>query len=272
MMTSGVTSAGASASGASSAVGTKSLDKNAFLKLLVTQLANQDPMNPMEDRDFIAQLAQFSSLEQMQQMNTSFETLGTSTAMSQSFGLTGKWVEFRDPADASRILNGRVDSVSLVDNKSVLNIGSNRVPLGSVVSVFQGTESFSSGTNSTRALGLIGKTVDYIDPSNPRVVQTAKVEGVSLEDGWPWLEINGGRIGLDDVLRVRDGSTSMDKTEAETLARAMLGKVVEYADPENSAQMKSGKVTEVVLEGGWPRVKVGSTLVDIDSIARVKST
>lgn len=48
------------------------LDKNSFLKLLTTQLANQDPLNPIEDREFIAQLAQFSSLEQMQNLNKTF--------------------------------------------------------------------------------------------------------------------------------------------------------------------------------------------------------
>lgn len=51
------------------------LDKDAFLRLLTTQLANQEPLNPMEDREFIAQLAQFSSLEQMQNLNKNVENL-----------------------------------------------------------------------------------------------------------------------------------------------------------------------------------------------------
>ncbi len=49
------------------------LDKDAFLRLLTTQLSNQDPLNPIEDREFIAQLAQFSSLEQMTTMNKNLE-------------------------------------------------------------------------------------------------------------------------------------------------------------------------------------------------------
>ncbi|SMP47251.1 flagellar hook capping FlgD N-terminal domain-containing protein [Anoxynatronum buryatiense] len=49
------------------------LDKDAFLRLLVTQLSNQDPLSPMEDREFIAQMAQFSSLEQMQNLNDSYK-------------------------------------------------------------------------------------------------------------------------------------------------------------------------------------------------------
>lgn len=55
---------------------TGKLDKDAFLRLLVTQLSNQDPLNPMEDKEFIAQMAQFSTLEQMQNLNKDFVKFG----------------------------------------------------------------------------------------------------------------------------------------------------------------------------------------------------
>ena len=63
-----------SSSSDSSATGTDSLGKDDFLQLMVTKLQYQDPLNPMEDEDFIAQLAQFSSLEQMTNIADGIET------------------------------------------------------------------------------------------------------------------------------------------------------------------------------------------------------
>ena len=69
------------------------LSKDAFLQILVTQLTHQDPTNPMEDRDFIAQMAQFSSLEQMQNLNKEFSRVTELIAMSQATALIGKNVD-----------------------------------------------------------------------------------------------------------------------------------------------------------------------------------
>lgn len=69
------------------------LGKDDFLKLLITQLSNQDPTNPMEDTQFIAQMAQFSSLEQMTNMNESFNKMANMLNSSQAANTIGKTVE-----------------------------------------------------------------------------------------------------------------------------------------------------------------------------------
>ncbi|MCM3759452.1 flagellar hook assembly protein FlgD [Alkalihalobacillus oceani] len=71
------------------------LGKDDFLKILIAQLQNQDPSNPMDDREFIAQMAQFSTLEQMTNMNNSiqkFVNLQTSQSLVQHSELIGKKV------------------------------------------------------------------------------------------------------------------------------------------------------------------------------------
>jgi flagellar basal-body rod modification protein FlgD len=70
----------------------KQLGKDDFLRLLITQLSKQDPTNPMKDQDFIAQMAQFSSLEQMKNISTSMQKL----EMRQSYTLVGKVVSGPD--------------------------------------------------------------------------------------------------------------------------------------------------------------------------------
>lgn len=69
------------------------LGKDDFLKLLIAQLSNQDPTNPLENTEFIAQMAQFSSLEQMTNMSQSFEKLSALINSSEAQSMLGKTVE-----------------------------------------------------------------------------------------------------------------------------------------------------------------------------------
>lgn len=84
-----------------------SLGKEAFLQLLVTQMQYQDPLNPQADTEFISQLAQFSSLEQMQNLNTTFSN-------TSSLSLVGKtvMVEQKDAAGNTHQYTGVVDYVT----------------------------------------------------------------------------------------------------------------------------------------------------------------
>lgn len=83
------------------------MGKDEFLKLLITQLQNQDPTSPMEDTQFISQMAQFSSLEQMTNMSTSFSKLATLLNSQEAYSTLGKTVELQvGEANVSGVVSG----------------------------------------------------------------------------------------------------------------------------------------------------------------------
>jgi flagellar basal-body rod modification protein FlgD len=90
------------------------LGKDDFLRLLVTQLENQDPTSPLDDKEFIAQMAQFSTLEQMTQMNTTLSNLIINNKLNLSYSLLGKNVEVLD-STTGEIESGVVSEVSFGD-------------------------------------------------------------------------------------------------------------------------------------------------------------
>lgn len=114
---------------------TGKLDKDAFLRLLITQLRNQDPLSPVEDKDFIAQLAQFSSLEQMYNLTSGFGTLIEYQASVKAFAMIGKQVEFLDSQGGQS--TGKVGGVVFEDGQPVLEVGSSKVSLGDVIRVYE---------------------------------------------------------------------------------------------------------------------------------------
>ena len=109
------------------------LEKDDFLKLLLTQLAYQDPTAPMEDKEFIAQMAQFSSLEQMTQMAADFSRLADMLTSGDATAALGKSVEL---TSGDQIIQGTVNAVTRGKDPQVLVNGTN-YPWQQVTKVFQ---------------------------------------------------------------------------------------------------------------------------------------
>lgn len=91
---------------------TQELGRDDFLKILMTQLQNQDPTSPMEDTEFIAQMAEFSSLEQMTNMTSELGRLTSLLAAGQASGMLGRTVEL---VDNGTLIRGVVSAVSSGD-------------------------------------------------------------------------------------------------------------------------------------------------------------
>ncbi|TVY10652.1 flagellar hook assembly protein FlgD [Paenibacillus cremeus] len=108
------------------------LGKDEFLKILITQLKNQDPTQPLQDKEFIAQMAQFTSVEQLTNMNTEMKLMRQSLGIAS--GLIGKNVTWTavDSTGASTVKSGIVDSIILKAGQQYVKVGSEDIALDSI--------------------------------------------------------------------------------------------------------------------------------------------
>ena len=102
-----------------------------YMKLLVTQLQNQNPLEPMDNADMTAQLTQISQLEQLEAMNTTFTDALTAAQGRYATGLIGKQISFLSQ-DGAEALQGRVAGVEVVDGGFQLLVNNQRVALDAV--------------------------------------------------------------------------------------------------------------------------------------------
>lgn len=110
------------------------LGKDAFLKLLVTQMKYQDPLNPSTDTEYIAQLATFSQLEQLQ-------NISQISTNSQAFGLVGKTVIIKTQSQAGNTsyVSGRVDFISMINGKAQMSVNGKLYSVDQLESVLDET-------------------------------------------------------------------------------------------------------------------------------------
>lgn len=114
------------------------MGKDEFMKLLIAQLKHQDPLSPMDDKEFISQQAQFSSLEQMTNLNRNFEAFIKSMSSDRSamaVSYLGTWVNLSAPEEPEGVVSGQVKEVRFKDGAPMLVVNDKEWPLTSLTSV-----------------------------------------------------------------------------------------------------------------------------------------
>ena len=172
------------------------LDKDDFLMLLVTQMKYQDPLEPESNTEYVAQLAQFSSLEQMQNLN--------STATNTSaYTLVGKQVRIRETSDtgAEREVQGMVEYVKMENGKPYVSVNGEMYSYDDIVEVIDDNYLISQYIPSVKQQEI---TYLHHDP------QDVKITGISMGS-------NGYEAtGLAVALMAEDGTTT--KIDADKMS------------------------------------------------------
>ena len=214
----GVTSVSGKTAASIEPIGNQALGKDDFLKLLIAQLAAQDPMDPMSSSDFSAQLAQFSGLEQMTNVNKNLEKIYQLEMDSQhtsAINLIGKTVSssgnsFNHSSSSSEVLSYSLSSDAESVNVEIFDSENSRVDRVHLQEQSKGKNTASwdgfdfmgnalpAGTYSFRVTGLNAAG----DPVDVSTFSSGVVSDVVFGEGETYAVVNGQELPINAIKRV----------------------------------------------------------------------
>ena len=237
------------------------LGKDAFMQMLVTQMKYQDPLNPMDNQEMLAQLAQFTALEQM--MN-----VAKASDKQLANSMIGKYVEYQvkdETTGNATYKYGKVDYVKLSGDTPTLGIGEEEVTLDKVSQVVS-SENIQA---STSAFDVIGKTVQATttekneNGEEQNIVVEGEVKGIQMVSGKPYVLIGTGKSQI-----------SIPYTNATNIIESpsITGREVKanIVDDEGNKQEITGKVDYIKILSDATYVCSNDKWVDFKNVELIK--
>lgn len=212
------------------------LGKDDFLQLMITKLEHQDPMDPMDDEDFIAQLAQFSSLEQLYNISSELtssnewdylQMQSINNVMASGFigrdvkaEYSGVYVDTTGDAQISYTMDTPASEVTFTikdaEGNSITSFTQDNVEAGINTIAWDGTDKngnrVDKGYYYVEATGVTGSGEEVA----PRLSMEGTVEAIIYRDGAAYLRVNGMDIPMSDITTIAQaGSYSADTEESD---------------------------------------------------------
>jgi len=208
------------------------LDREAFLNLLVTQLQYQDPLNPQDNSEFVAQLAQFSSLEQLTNANSALESLYAAMASMNNATMTqllGKQVsayseDFSYDGDGDVELYYDAASDASTASITITDEDGTVVYEGDIGALSEGDGSWTwDGTDQdgntvdegTYSFSISAEDTDGDEVTVDSIIK-GEVDGMSFSGGTPVPSIDGVEFSLGDIIEVQAASSDSEEEDASS--------------------------------------------------------
>lgn len=261
--------------------GNAALDKDAFFKLMLAQVKNQDPMDPLKNHEMAAQLAQFSSLEQMSNMNETLKVMqrgqGEGTQF-QALDLMGKMVKgdssklTRNQGDANHDVSFNLKGGAQEVNVSIANTSGEVVKRFTLQNVAQGAGKVQwDGKTAEGAVAPPGNyrvSVDAKDGAGQRVGTetefSGKVSGVQFTEAGPIVFIGKKSVPLKDIKHIEEGNLQ-NSSQAE-VAQSSLQKMVPTAHKMGMAPNMSMEQMLSTPDQVLPNIDLASLQQKLNSV------
>lgn len=219
-----------------------------FFTLLMAEMSNQDPLEPTSNTEFIAQLANFTALQ------NSSNTLYYNTVAYAS-SLAGKTVTVATskPGDKGLdIQTGVVTGVDISDGANIeIIVNGKRYLLSNVMNVAETSSStYGSGSDGAYAVSLIGKKVTLLaDTGNGKLLDEGIVDSIEVENGEFRIVVNGYSYALSDIIKVNNVDTTASSSSAAGSSSSTNGsnssssadKVTDPDDKDEDTEVEEGE-------------------------------
>lgn len=233
--------------------GNDTMNMDTFYQLLIAEMSNQDPMEPMSNTEFISQMASFTSLQ------TQSQALQFSTA-NYAQALVGQTVTVQG---TDKLVTGVVDSTSKSGDNFLIKINGTDYDISKVQTIVGRQDASSSSVNAAEAsyaAGLIGKQVTFsVESGGSSVVDYGVVQHVEINGAEIGLVIDGVSYPLSSVVMIEEAAKASDgdndgETASETAvsdaASASETSVLDTAGSETAIADSAGGGTSLVDETG----------------------
>lgn len=242
---------------------TGDLGKDDFLKLLVTQLKYQDPLSPMDDKQFISQMAQFSSLEQMQNLNTNFSSI-------KALNLVNKYVRANN---SDKNIEGFVSSVKINNGKAFIQVNGESIPVEEVnlISGMKYDNNKSDIAGYANLIGLNASAMTGPDKNGSFVKVEGKVKALKKGEDIDYAVMNDVKALLSDIV---SEIPYENQNDIEQYLENNTGNniTLKIKDPDNNAVVEvNGELGSYdIRQNGNIEVVLDGVDVPVDYVTQIK--
>lgn len=250
MAVSSVTNTNTTTNSSTSITGTRNtgeLGKDQFMQLLVTQLKYQNPLDPMDDKEFVAQMAQFSSLEQMQNLNSNVSSMRAFTLMGKN--ISAQYTDDDSGEDVE--ISGIVDKVKIESGNTYVEVDGKDVPIDKITNI-----SDNNVSKITDLMTMVGKNAEaqLTNSDGYSIYVGGQVAGVRKIAGVDYAQLSDVElIDADVVLPSNSKQYKKDYLDANigklvtVTAQDSLGNEVEVTGKLVSAE-ENGDRFDIILD------------------------
>ncbi len=207
-----------------------------FYTLLLSEMTNQDPLEPTSNTEFISQMATFTSMRSQQDAlyysnaNYASSLVGKTVIVSAGTGTTGGTI------------SGVVSNVNMSGDSFTVTVNGRDYALKSVVKIVSDSQSYTGtsniGSDGAYATSLIGKrvTISARNSSGATVLEQGVVDSIEVQDGQFSVIVNGLSYSIADVVRVQNENTTAATAAADSVSETAKAEETEAAEQTNKTE------------------------------------